>query len=207
MRRRFWRFLEKTRCAREAVTTLHTVTHIMAKMDYAQAARELSEKYALQDEMMAQQYSEYRADFTDVNGETYRRLAYDGKFPKNLSPVEQLPTPLFPITGKIYDTERRLIIPLAIRDLSNPYSKTLLSVKTSEAFKGVGEVKHSHDYSYQFAIQDPNSNIACYISKSNFEHVNILGMNVLAELDLSITMNFISNEFRLVKYNPDLYLG
>ncbi|EGT51372.1 hypothetical protein CAEBREN_13033 [Caenorhabditis brenneri] len=125
MRRRFWWVLEKTKRAREAVTTLHTVTNIMAKMDYAQAAREISEKYALQAEMMAQQYSEYRADFSDVNEDTYRRLAYDGKFPSNLSPTEQLPTPLFPATGKIYETERRLMVPLAIRDLSNPESKTL----------------------------------------------------------------------------------
>lgn len=186
-----------------------------------QLEKELSEKYALQDEMMAQQYSEYRADFSDVNEETYRKLVYDKNFPSNLSPTDHLPTPLFPATGKIYNTERRLMIPLAIRDLSNPESKTLnvwflvatgcrfttLSVKTLEAFKGVGTVKSSHHYQYRFAIQDPDSNIACYVSKSNFEHVNILGMNALAEMNLSMTMNYISNEFRLVKYRPDLYIG
>ncbi|CAL2047589.1 unnamed protein product [Caenorhabditis brenneri] len=171
--------------------------------------------------MMAQQYSEFQANFSDVNEETYRWLAYDGKLPKNLSPVEQLPTPLFPATGKIYDTERRLVVPLAIRDLSNPESKTLnvwflvatgsrfttLSVKTIEAFMDVGAVKCDDRQFYKFAIQYPNSKFACYVSKSEFEHVNILGMNVLGELNLSLTMNFVSDEFRLVKYHPDLFIN
>lgn len=178
MWRRFWRVLEKTKNAKETVTTLPTVTNMMVKMDYEQAAQDLSRKYAWQDEMMAQQYSKFQANFSDVNEETYRELAYGGKFPENLSPTSQLPTPLFPATGKIFNTERRLMIPLAIRFLP----QILRSYPKNNNRK---------------EVKNPSP-------ESRTRGVFLVGKAYLA---CPFASNFISEEFRLVKYYPELFIG
>ena len=51
-----------------------------------------------------------------------------------------------------------------------------------------------------YEIQDQSTRIECQVSKvgTNFEHVNILGIDSLRILNVSLTMNWRANSFSLI---------
>ncbi|EFO82378.1 hypothetical protein CRE_00592 [Caenorhabditis remanei] len=78
-------------------------------------------------------------------------------------------------------------------DSGSPY--TCLSAKAFEYLVGERTVRGL----YSCAIQDPSTNIECRLSKGNFSEVNLLGMNAVRRLKLSIDIDWYSETFQLIQ--------
>ncbi|CAL2039978.1 unnamed protein product [Caenorhabditis brenneri] len=165
------------------------------------------QKYGEQQAFMAASFSEYNALLKDINDQTYIDL---GLVVEHLSEGE-FPSRPFPVTGRVYGPSLRIMAPLLFRQFNDPNSKTLnvwcvidttsahtcLSVKTLEAFVGKGNVI---DDRYLFAVQKSDPWIEVKVSRvgSEFEHANVLGMDTLDYMYLSVIFNIRKKQVSIV---------
>ncbi|CAD6188786.1 unnamed protein product [Caenorhabditis auriculariae] len=129
---------------------------------------------------------------------------------ENLSIGSFSSTP-FPVLGRVHGRNLRLMAPLVCQNVEAGNSKifnvwflvncgspyTCLTVKSLEKLVGHGFSHQLHN----IAIQDPERYIECHISKTDFANVNILGMDAIQQLELSIDFNWkvSKNTFYLVR--------
>ncbi|CAJ0574794.1 unnamed protein product, partial [Mesorhabditis spiculigera] len=115
--------------------------------------------------------------------------------PTNLSSAV-FPTIPFPVLGRVHGKNQRLMVPLVcqhaggkkspslnvwfIVDTGAPY--TYLTVQTIEKLVGQGFTNHTHN----IMIQDQRTYVECEISRGHFTDVNVLGIDAIQELEISI---------------------
>ncbi|KAH7702707.1 hypothetical protein AAVH_30134, partial [Aphelenchoides avenae] len=129
----------------------------------------------------------------------------------NLSPGE-FPSPAFPAEGVVHNINHRLMVSLVCRDSCRANAPSLrvwflvdtsvygtyLAQKTVDALApNVGTAPSA----LLVAIQDPKYVVYCQVSPldKHFRHANVLGMQALLRMKLSIEINSDALTFRLVK--------
>jgi len=158
-------------------------------------------------EKWAVQPSEYDILLTDIDDNELKKIGKEQGI-ENLSPGS-FPSPAFPVRGVIYGIQKRLMICLACRragkinapivnvwflvDTGSPY--TFLSKQTTTRLAGSDAVD---DY-VRVAIQIQESIIESHLSHAHFSEVNLLGMNALRKLTLSVDVNWKEETFQLVQ--------
>ncbi|KAF7623353.1 hypothetical protein Mgra_00010303 [Meloidogyne graminicola] len=117
----------------------------------------------------------------------------------------------FPVTGTIYGPNKRLFICLTCRDFDKHDAPivnvwfvvdteslgTFINKKTMKALTGSDHVY----YWMRAAVQDPNICNEFYSSHSHFKEANVLGMEAILRLGVTIEgIDWEKNSFRLEKY-------
>uniref|UniRef100_A0A1I7UUF8 Aldedh domain-containing protein n=1 Tax=Caenorhabditis tropicalis TaxID=1561998 RepID=A0A1I7UUF8_9PELO len=152
-------------------------------------------------------YRKFDVLISDVDEKELEDIGSDNGIP-HLSPGNFSADP-FPVKGRVHGINLRLMVPLVCQyngnvksqphnvwflvDPGSPY--TCLTVKSVETLVGEGFARDLHS----FDIQVPKSNIECYLSKGHFTEVNILGMNAMRRLRLSVEINWDTETFELVR--------
>uniref|UniRef100_A0A1I7UHC8 Structural maintenance of chromosomes protein 6 n=1 Tax=Caenorhabditis tropicalis TaxID=1561998 RepID=A0A1I7UHC8_9PELO len=131
----------------------------------------------------------FDAIIDDIGDEQYASLGSNYK-KQNLSPAI-FPSPAFPVSGSVFSSNRRLMVPLVCQmkdkpryiwfmlHTRSPY--TCISLKTVEALLGT---RDTDQRIFDLRIQDESIEIQCHVSRANYQHVNILGMDALKKLNL-----------------------
>ncbi|CAJ0574744.1 unnamed protein product, partial [Mesorhabditis spiculigera] len=151
-----------------------------------------------EDSLIAFPYSQFDVVIPDINEKELKEMgvAVDCE---NLSPGSFSSTP-FPVTGQIHGRNLRLMAPLVCQhcvrpnrpvlhvwfliDTGSPF--TTLTVKTLERLIGPGFTNHQYDV----YIQDREKKIRCHISRAHFSEVNVLGMDAIMKLKLTIKFDW-----------------
>ncbi|KAI6188278.1 hypothetical protein M3Y98_00337800 [Aphelenchoides besseyi] len=149
---------------------------------------------------------EYDVLLTDMDEEELKELGIREKIP-NLS-AGQFPSLIFPVDGVVYGPFGRFMVPLVCQRVRNPKSPivvwflvdqgsphTFLSEKTIRALI---DPEDTLSEGIVAAIQDPNSQIECHTSHGHFSEVNLLGVNAILDLGLSIIL-ISRTKFQLAK--------
>ncbi|KAF7633904.1 hypothetical protein Mgra_00006642 [Meloidogyne graminicola] len=145
----------------------------------------------------------------DVNNELFRNIGIREE-KEHLSKGE-FSSPYFPVVGTIYGPNNRLFICLTCRDfddhdapvvnvwfvVDSGSGSTFINEKTMKALAGSDKI-----YGYmRIAIQDPHFNLECWESHSHFKDANVLGMDDLNKLKVTIEgMNWKNKSFRLARH-------
>ncbi|CAO4371088.1 unnamed protein product [Caenorhabditis nigoni] len=154
-------------------------------------------------------YKEFDIKIPDINETKLEEIGI-AEDVGHLSPGT-FPVPAFPVHGILYGLNCRLMVPLTFQRYQKPDFPilnvwclvstaspfTCLTKKTLEALLGAGTVVGRTFFS--FAVQDKNTRIECQVSKGNFENVNILGMDSLRQLELSLNINWQGSRFELIR--------
>jgi len=159
-------------------------------------------------EKLAIRPNEYDVLLTDIDEAELKKLGKREEI-ENLS-TGTFSSPAFPVEGVIHGLNMRLMSCLVCQRAEKPNAPivnvwflvdtgsphTFLSEKTMESLFGPG---NSPPDQVRLAIQDQNSVIECHTSHSHFAEANLLGMNALRKLELTIEkMHWKKDTFRLV---------
>lgn len=121
--------------------------------------------------------------------------------------VTQFSDQPFPANGVIFGINKRLMICLSVKRENRPQVRNVwFLVDTASSSSFVDETTMAAfvepdaalpNY-MSLAIQKPKSSIDCFMSHNNFKGVNILGMDALTTLNVTINgMHHVTKVFRL----------
>ncbi|CAJ0574822.1 unnamed protein product, partial [Mesorhabditis spiculigera] len=159
--------------------------------------------------LLALPYKDVDFRISDIDENALEQIGITSR-PAHLS-TGVFPATPFPVLGRVHGKNSRLMVPLVCQHVDSkktpilhvwflvgtgvPY--TCLTVKSLEKLVGLGFTNHTHN----IAIQDPKTYVQCQISRAGFADVNVLGMDAIQELELSIRFDWqVSKKiFHLVK--------
>ncbi|CAO4360144.1 unnamed protein product [Caenorhabditis nigoni] len=144
---------------------------------------------------------------SDIKENDLEKVGADAGIP-NLS-TGTFPKNPFPATGIIYGDGSRPMIPLLVRHHKNKSSEahyvwflvrtasphTYLSAKSMEVLIGKGFTEGRHS----FAIQDESMEFGCYPSREPFSELNVLGVDYITAMKLSIIFDWKNKTFQLIQ--------
>uniref|UniRef100_A0A1I7UHD7 TNase-like domain-containing protein n=1 Tax=Caenorhabditis tropicalis TaxID=1561998 RepID=A0A1I7UHD7_9PELO len=200
--------------SKKVETMKHDVRELITYMENRPKRTTWDDKYGVYYNWVL--YRDFDMTIPDINDEQLFSLGQSAGTP-HLSPAT-FPSPAFPVPGSVIGSKRRLMVPLVCQMDYNTGSEpiniwflvntgsphTCLSLKSVEALytdKKVFKERYSgpgteNNYLY-LRIQDPSLVIEGHVSKSNFQHVNILGADALEKLKLSVLVDWKNNKVKL----------